>query len=86
MQVLLHASVPFQTVLEKCRPPTAQHDVEHVGNGIQRDRRIEVEPGGQLLDRSVVRDRLHDWAKRDKWITLEVTLGNQPLGETCSKD
>ena len=51
------ASVPLQPVLEQRRAAAAQHDVEAVGEAVERHRGVEVERRDQPLDRAPVRDR-----------------------------
>ena len=56
-QRLRHGSVPLQAVLEQRRAAAAQHDVELVGEAVERDRGVEVERRDQLLERVLVGDR-----------------------------
>ena len=64
----------------------AQHDVELVGDAIERDRCIQVECRDKLVDGAWIGDGFHDWTICDQGVAFEIHLGDQPLGEGCAED
>ena len=74
-------SVPLKLVLEQRLLAAAQHDVELVGEHVERHRGAEVEGGDQALGGRAVGDAEHHRVAPDQRVALEVHLGDQPLRE-----
>src|SRR5687767_434706 len=59
----------------------AQHDVEAVGEAVERPHRVHVELGDQAVDCLRVLDGVDDDAALDQRITLEIELRDEALHE-----
>src|SRR5690349_15618573 len=63
----------------------AQHNIEAVGEALQRARCVEIEPCGQTICRRVVGDGRDDGIVGDERIALEIHLGYQSLRKAGSE-
>src|SRR6476620_9010531 len=75
----------LQLVFEHGLAPSSQHDVETIGQALQRTRRIEIELRRQAVRSRLVRDGGDDRIVGDKRISLEIHLGDQPLRKAGSE-
>src|SRR5258705_12393414 len=78
-------SASLQLVFEQGLAAPTQHNIEAVGEALQRARCIEVEPCCQTICRRLVGDGCDDGIVGDERIPLEIHLGYQSLREACSK-
>src|ERR1700737_4827314 len=78
-------SASLKLVFEQSLAAPPQHDIEAVGEALQRARCIEVEPCRQTIRRQLVGDGCYDGIVGDERISLEIHLGYQPLRKACSE-
>src|SRR6266850_8523408 len=78
-------SASLKLVFEQGLAAPTQHNIEAVGEALQRARCIEVEPCCQTICRRLVRDGRDDGIVRDEWIPLEIHLGYQSLRKAGSE-
>jgi len=64
----------------------AQHDIESIGERIERHRGIEVERRDKAIDRIRIRNRIDDRARLDQRIAFKIHLRNQALYEARSEN
>src|SRR6476620_6936514 len=75
----------LKLVFEHGLAASPQHDIEAVGEALQRARCIEVESCCQTICRRLVGDRCDDGIVWDERIPLEIHLGDQSLCKACSE-
>src|SRR4051794_5124842 len=78
-------SASLQLVFEQGLAAPTQHNIEAVGEALQRARCIEVEPRCQTICRRLVGDGCDDGIVGDERIPLEIHLGYQSLREAGSE-
>src|SRR5436309_4480012 len=78
-------SASLQLVFEQGLAAPTQHNIEAVGEALQRARCIEVEPCCQTICRRLVGDGCDDGIVGDERISLEIHLGYQSLRKAGSK-
>src|SRR5258705_2822106 len=78
-------SASLQLVFEQGLAAPTQHNIEAIGEALQRARCIEVEPCCQTICRRLVGDGCDDGIVGDERIPLEIHLGYQSLREACSE-
>src|SRR6267154_3994289 len=78
-------SASLQLVFEQGLAAPTQHNIEAVGEALQRARCIEVEPCCQAICRRLVGDGCDDGIVGDEWISLEIHLGDQSLCKAGSE-
>src|SRR5258705_4028879 len=78
-------SASLQLVFEQGLAAPTQHNIEAIGEALQRARCIEVEPCCQTICRRLVGDGCDDGIVGDERIPLEIHLGYQSFGEACSE-
>src|SRR6516225_3434926 len=76
----------LQLVLEPDRARAPHHDVEAVGQAVERDRGVAVEWRDQLPDRRLARYRVQDRTRWNQRVPLEVHLRYEPLRERMAGD
>src|SRR5687767_12176234 len=72
--------------LERRGLAATQHDVEAVGEAIERLHGLHVELRDQAVDRLGMLDRVDDDAALDQRIALEIELGHEALHEGMAED
>src|SRR6478735_9912463 len=75
----------LQLVFEQGLAASPQHDVEAIGQALQRPRRIEIELCRQAIRGRLVGNGGDDGIMGDQRIALEIHLGDQPLRKTGSE-
>src|SRR5713226_4917623 len=78
-------SASMKLVFEQGLAASTQHNIETVGEALQRTRCIEVESCRQTTCRRLVGDGCDDGIVRDEWIALEIHLGYQSLRKARSE-
>src|SRR5690349_8338648 len=79
MSLPLHRRLALHAILEPRRARAAQHDVEPVGEAVERHAGVAVERRDQLSNRRFRRNGFDDRALRDQRIGLEIHLRDQTL-------
>ena len=75
----------LKPVFEQGLAASSQHNIETVGEALQRTRCVEVESCSQTIRRRLVGDGCDDGIVGDERISLEIHLGYQSLRKACSE-
>src|SRR4029077_15014347 len=75
----------LKPVFEQGLAASSQHNIESVGEAIQRTRCFEVESCSQTIRRRLVGDGCDDGIVGDERISFEIHLGYQSLRKACSE-
>ena len=78
-------SASLQLVFEQGLAAPTQHNIEAVGEALQRAGCVEVESCSQTICRRLVGDGCDDGIVGDERIPLEIHLGYQSLRKACSE-